>query len=189
MLTPQRVTPAIHRRRVVTPLANAAAAGEPITFMQLGTPANYSSLVENAAADSISVIRWQAPYCRACREQSPQLTRIREQWPQAQFYSMDLIRNGKAAGERMCRFFKERNVTAMPHIEVYVGSTCVEAAIEATLGAAVCVFEPEIAVCAEDEVPSGTPLRPLHELVKTMPRSSKRANMRTQASGEDTGVR
>jgi hypothetical protein len=40
---------------------------------------------------------------------------------QARFYSMDLVRNGKAAGERMAHFFKQRQIRHMPYIEIYYG--------------------------------------------------------------------
>ena len=95
-------------------------------FEPLGSPANYSALIESAPADSISVVKFQAPYCRTCRASSPLLDRIAKQHPQARFYSMDLVRNGKAAGERMNRFFKERGINQMPYVEIFLGSECIE---------------------------------------------------------------
>jgi len=32
------------------------------------------------------------------------------------------VRNGKAAGERMHRLFRSRNISAMPYVEVYLGA-------------------------------------------------------------------
>ena len=48
-------------------------------------------------------------------------------WRSANFYSLELERNGKAAGERMNRFFKQRNATELPYLEVFVGDKRVEA--------------------------------------------------------------
>lgn len=95
-------------------------------FRPLGSPANFTALLDDAAPDSVSVIKFQAPYCRTCRASSPLLDRVAKQYPQARFYSMDLVRNGKAAGERMNRFFKERGVKLMPYIEIYYGSECID---------------------------------------------------------------
>ena len=95
-------------------------------FRPLGSPANFTALIDGAAPDSVSVIKFQAPYCRTCRASSPLLDRVAKQYPQARYYSMDLVRNGKAAGERMNRFFKERGVKLMPYIEIYYGSECID---------------------------------------------------------------
>jgi thiol-disulfide isomerase/thioredoxin len=94
-------------------------------FVPLSTPANYSEVLASVGPDVVSVIKFQAPYCRSCRQTSPLLDRAAKKWPSARYFSLDLIRNGKAAGERMNRFFASRNVTTMPHIEVYAGSELV----------------------------------------------------------------
>ena len=91
------------------------------------------------------------------------LARIAAQNPTAQFFSLDLVRNGKAAGERMAKFFKARNVTAMPYVEVYVGSTLVEAAVEPTLTGELCFFSPSSSGCASPPAEGGE-LRALHRL-------------------------
>ena len=39
---------------------------------------------------------------------------------------MDLARDGKAAGERMNKFFKERQIKQMPYIEVFYGKELVD---------------------------------------------------------------
>lgn len=100
-----------------------------LVFAKLGSPANYTTTLAEAEDDQVSVIKWQAPYCRTCRATSPLLDRAAKQFPTARFYSMDLERNGKAAGERMANFFKEKKVTSMPYVEVYLGSTLVEAEV------------------------------------------------------------
>ena len=52
-------------------------------FVPLGSPANFTSLIESAAPDSVSVIKFQAPYCRTCHATSPLLDRVARQYPQA----------------------------------------------------------------------------------------------------------
>ena len=79
-----------------------------------------------APPQSVSVVKFQAPHCRTCRATSPLLDRVAKQYPQARFFSLDLIRNGKAAGERMNAFFKEHGVRSMPYVEIFVGSQRVE---------------------------------------------------------------
>jgi thiol-disulfide isomerase/thioredoxin len=114
-------------------------------FVPLGSPVNYTALTEHADEDTVSVFKFQAPYCRTCRASSPLLDRVAKQFPQAKYYSLDLMRDGKATGERMNRFFKEKGVKLLPYIEIYVGSTCVDTEVvppsalkrfEQTLGAA-----------------------------------------------------
>ena len=95
-------------------------------FVPLGSPQNYTELLENAEDNSVSVIKFQAPYCRTCRATSPLLDRVCKQHPEARFYSMDLARDGKAAGERMNKFFKERQIKQMPYIEVFYGKELVD---------------------------------------------------------------
>lgn len=98
-------------------------------FSALGSPANYTRLIESADPDSVTVIKFQAPHCRTCRATSPLLDRVAKQYPQAQFYSMDLVRNGKVAGERMNAFFKDRGIKTMPYIEIYYGSKLIESEV------------------------------------------------------------
>ena len=100
-------------------------------FQPLGSPANYTALIEGAAPDEISVIKFQAPYCRTCRATSPLLDRVAVKYPQAKYFSMDLVRNGKAAGERMNIFYKEKGIKLMPYVEIYIGSECVDTEVVA----------------------------------------------------------
>ena len=95
-------------------------------FVPLGSPSNYSALLDNAAPDTVSVIKFQAGYCRTCRASSPLLDRVAKQYPDANYFSMDLYRDGKAAGERMNRFFKEKKVKLMPYVEIYVGNEMID---------------------------------------------------------------
>lgn len=154
---PRRVTV----RRALSPtaavtskpsVAAAAAAVQSLAFAPLGTPANYTEVLSSTPSDAYSVIKWQAPYCRSCKEPSPTLDRLRDELgPEASYYSMDLIRDGKAAGKRMAKFFKERNVTVMPYIEVYRGSVCIEAGPDRELASQPCVFTPTSISCQEGE--------------------------------------
>ena len=108
-------------------------------FEPLESPANYTHLIDTSAADVVSVIKFQAPFCRTCRATSPLLDRVAKQYPEANYYSMNLNRNGKAAGERMNKFFKEKGVKLMPYIEIYIGSECVHT--EVTPPSALLSFE------------------------------------------------
>ena len=122
------------------------------TLIPLGTPANYTAMLANASENSYSVIKWQAPYCRSCKAHSPLLDRIASELPSAEFYSMDLIRDGKAAGKRMLKFFKEHSVSVMPFIEVYRGDELIEAGPDSELAASdLCVFTPTSISCSEPE--------------------------------------
>ena len=103
-------------------------------FNVLATPADHATLLERAAPDEISVIKYQAPWCRTCRQTAPLLDRKAKKYAKdastsLSFYSMDLVRDGKAAGERMNTFFKAKNITSMPYVEVYCGGTLVDAEI------------------------------------------------------------
>ena len=80
-------------------------------FSPLDTPADFNSLISSVPNNSVSVIKFQAPWCRTCRASAPLLDRTAKKWPDASYYSMELVRNGKAAGERMNRFFKSKNIT------------------------------------------------------------------------------
>ena len=96
-------------------------------YTPLATPEEYAELLATACNDTVSVIRFTAPWCRTCMAARPKLDQVAKRWPDASFYSLELVRNGKRAGERMNAFFKEQNAFELPHVEVYVGSRRVEA--------------------------------------------------------------
>ena len=98
-------------------------------FESLLTPAQFEELLEKAPSDAVSIIKFQATYCRTCRATAPLLDRVAKKYPTAKFYDLTLARDGKAAGERMYRFFKSRGIKEMPYIEVYAGSERVEAEV------------------------------------------------------------
>ena len=56
-----------------------------------------------------------------------------ERWPGAAFYELSLVRNGKAAGERMHRHYKARGVRTMPFLEVFDGGELVDQLDASTL--------------------------------------------------------
>ena len=89
--------PVRHSRPVHTRCGVQAAAPQ---FTPLESPAAYEALISEAGNDSISVIKYVAPWCRTCRAAGPKLDAAARRWPGARFYSLDLVRNGKAAGER-----------------------------------------------------------------------------------------
>ena len=119
LLLPHPVPPTSSRTSLIT-------AAQP-RYTPLATPDDYAELLATASDDSISVVRFAAPWCRTCLAARPKLDAVAKRWPDASFYSFELVRNGKRAGERMNRFFKERNATELPYVEVYVGSKRVEA--------------------------------------------------------------
>ena len=98
-------------------------------FKVLASPAEYEELLAGAAAEEVSVIKFQAPWCRTCRATAPLLDRKARKYPNASFYSIDLVRDGKAAGERMNKFFQAHNATKMPYIEVHVGGKLIDAEV------------------------------------------------------------
>ena len=145
-------------------------------FVPLGSPANYTELIAAAdGTDAISVIKFQAPFCRTCRATSPLLDRVAKDYPQAKYYSMDLVRNGKAAGERMNKFFRAKSIKlstrpnssaqtrvhsfaccsfggsfsrfAVPYIEIYQGAECIHT--EVTPPSALAAFEQAMGAAVE----------------------------------------
>ena len=101
-------------------------------FTPLPTPAAYVAMLGKAqqSESTISIIKYGAPWCRSCRALNVPGSRldmlVAERWPTARLYSMELVRNGKAAGERMFAHYKARNITRLPQVEVYRGSELVE---------------------------------------------------------------
>ena len=76
----------------------SSESGNPL----LPTPAAYEELLSSQAGlDSVTIVRYGAPWCRSCRTIGPRLQALAaERWPSASFYELSLLRNGKAAGER-----------------------------------------------------------------------------------------
>ena len=106
-------------------------------FTPLSTPAEFNEAIATASSDCISVVKYQAPWCRTCRATSPlldrALDRVAERLPNrtgnVRLYSLELVRNGKAAGERMNNFFKSRNITEMPYVELYMGRELIDSEV------------------------------------------------------------
>ena len=97
--------------------------------VQLQTPAAYEELRAQMSAQGaeVTIVRYGAPWCRSCSTIGPQLQALAvERWPEATFYELSLVRNGKAAGERMFRHYKARGVVSMPFFEVFVGAELVD---------------------------------------------------------------
>lgn len=99
-------------------------------FLSLSGPVAYHQTIDRADEESITVIKWGSNNCRACRAASAKLNGIAAEYsqrhfPEIGFYSMDLGRSNSD----MLHFFEERNVTHLPYIEVYAGSTLLSAYI------------------------------------------------------------
>ena len=107
-------------------LQHAAAAPDSGNTL-LPTPSAYELVLAEAGADTVSAVRYGAPWCSSCRTMGPDLQAlVAAVWPNATFYELQLVRDGKAAGERMNRHYKRRGVRTMPFIEVFVGSSLVQ---------------------------------------------------------------
>jgi len=93
----------------------------------LPTPNAYQQLLQRAYPEDVTIVRYGAPWCRSCRTIGPSLQEYAaERYPTGRFYELSLVRNGKAAGERMYRHYKSRGCTSMPFFEVFKGSELVE---------------------------------------------------------------
>jgi thiol-disulfide isomerase/thioredoxin len=102
-----------------------AAARPANSFLPLSGPAAYDCLFNNAEPQTITVVKFVAQGCRACRAATPKLAAIAKRWPDARFYSMELTRDA----DDMLAFFQARNITLMPFVEVYVGASRVDSII------------------------------------------------------------
>ena len=108
---------------VLNDLLPATESGNPL----LPTPAAYEELLASRAEPGVvTVVRYGAPWCHSCRRIGPALQELAaERYPGADFYELSLVRNGKAAGERMHRHYKARGVRTMPFLEVFDGAELV----------------------------------------------------------------
>ena len=109
----------------------AQLGAEPLRFASLPTPAAFEAALAEASSDnSISLIKFGAPYCRSCRALDVPGSRldaiVTERYPSAGLFALELVRNGKAAGERMFKHYKAHGVTSLPHVEVYRGAELIE---------------------------------------------------------------
>ena len=143
----------------------AAAAADPTSFSKLATPAAFADMLAHTSDDTISVVKFQSPYCRSCRQRSSHIEGLAEAHPDATFYSLDLVLDGKAAGRRMKALFKEHGVSEIPFVQLYRGGELLEAGpdrsfLEST-GDERCVIT-AVSVSCEEEAEEG--LRPLQRL-------------------------
>ena len=141
------------------------------TFTPLATPAAYESLLAEASPADVTIIKFQSPFCRSCRRPSKLLDDYEQEWPEAKFYSIDLVIDGKAAGRRMKAFFKDRDVKEIPHIEVHRGNVLIDAGPDDGLIDASdrCVVTPLAVSCTDTE-------RPLRRLSLDGAESSQRTS-------------
>jgi len=86
-------------------------------FASLGSPANLTAVLDAAAENEVTVVKYQAQWCRTCRAMAPKFDREAKRHGDPSFYSLTLSRNGKAAGERMHRFFVARGANTLPFVE------------------------------------------------------------------------
>ena len=105
----------------------------PLGFQPLSTPEEHEELLAATAAtnDAITVVKFEADYCRTCRAAAPklryQVNRFAERNPQARFFSMQLQKKTSLAKrEEMLAYFKQRNATQLPYVEIFVGDELVD---------------------------------------------------------------
>ena len=111
--------------RVPAVVAGATRKGPPPIpsrhFTPLSSPSNFTTLLEGARDDQVTVVKFQAPWCRTCRAMAPKLDKIARAYPTAAYYSIESVRNGKAAGERMHKFFLSRNAVRVRRPRSHAG--------------------------------------------------------------------
>ena len=150
------------------PALMADAVLGPAEFVPLPTPAAYAELLANVAPDEISVVKFQSPNCRSCRQPSAKLQHLTEAHPHATFYTLDLVINGKAAGRHMKAFFAENGVKEIPYVQVYRGQTLLEAGPDRSFlsnsGEERCLVTSSAVACVENEGADDATLRPLQRL-------------------------
>ena len=120
-IAPLRPTPTLRR---CAPIAGVKGP-PPIPsrrFSPLSSLDNFTATLKSARRNQITVVKFQAPWCRTCRAMAPKLDSIAKKFPTATYYSIESIRNGKAAGERMHKFFLSHNAVC----RIALPSTCSE---------------------------------------------------------------
>ena len=104
-------------------------------FHPLASPDAYTKLFVDASPDDITIIKWASDGCRTCRAAQPKIRSILKRWDEeapsaAAFYSMDLrVSSKEGSDDGMFDFFKEKGVTHLPYIELYVGSELVHSLV------------------------------------------------------------
>ena len=93
-------------------------------FEALSSPDNFGDTIQKARRNQITVVKFQAPWCRTCRAMAPKLDSVAKRYPSAKYYSIESIRNGKAAGERMHKFFMSHNAVRVEFARHRVASVC-----------------------------------------------------------------
>ena len=67
-------------------------------FISLTSPSNLTAVLEAVADDEVTVVKYQAPWCRTCRAMAPVLDKQAKKYGDLNYYSLECYRNGKAAG-------------------------------------------------------------------------------------------
>ena len=111
--------PLAFRRRTSSPVAVVDR------FTPLPDPSAYEELIAGLGDDAVSVIKFQAPWCRTCHMAKPKLNYAAKQYPRARFYSVTLDRK-RSDSDQMYELYQRLNVTEMPYIEVFCGATRVD---------------------------------------------------------------
>lgn len=103
------------------------AAFEPLSRMK------FETLLETVCPETVSVVKFQAPWDSVLHNVNTLVEQVTEQWPEAHFYSMNLER-GTSIGERVYAAHREKLRAQLPgeaycgspYLEVYIGAERVE---------------------------------------------------------------
>lgn len=79
-------------------------------------------MLAEASEDTISVVAYTAPWCRACKAFKAKMDYVAGKWPKTRFYRVEYLDNLQS-------FFAAQNVTQTPFVEVYLGSRRLEALV------------------------------------------------------------
>lgn len=90
-------------------------------YTLLESPQQYEELISNLVDDSPTVVKFVSPLCRTCKASTAKLSFVANQWPRTDFYEVSLTK-----GSPFIDWVKDRGITQLPFIEVYLGPERIE---------------------------------------------------------------
>ena len=96
------------------------------SYTPLESSQAYEKMLAEAEEDSISIVKFTAPWCRTCIATASKLDKVAKDYPSANFYSLD-------CGVRLKLYFKTLGITQLPYVRVYVGKRMVHELVVASL--------------------------------------------------------
>ena len=95
-------------------------------YIPLESSAAYEKMLSEADEDSISIVKFTAPWCRTCAATASKLDKVAKEYPTANFYQLD-------CGVRMKVYFKALGITQLPYVRVYAVKRMVNELVVASL--------------------------------------------------------